>query len=71
MKSCKKLLAVLMAVAMLFALTVPAMASAEAPVITGVALREADADFVDSAIWSQYETVTFSDGTTQPINVEE
>ncbi len=71
MKSCKKLLAVLMAVAMLFALTVPAMASAEAPVITGVALREADADFVDSAIWSQYETVTFSDGTTQTINVDE
>ncbi len=71
MKSFKKLLAVMMAVAMLFVLTVPALASAENPVITGVVLREADADFVDSAIWSQYETVTFSDGTSKTINVDE
>ena len=72
MKSCKKLLAILMAVAMLTALAVPAMASSEEPaVITGVALREADKNYVDSAIWSQYETVTFSDGTTQSINVDE
>ena len=72
MKSCKKLLAILMAVAMLTALTVPAMASSEEPaVITGVTLREADKNYVDSAIWSQYETVTFSDGTTQSINVDE
>ena len=72
MKSCKKLLAVLMVVAMLTALAVPAMASSEEPaVITGVTLREADKNYVDSAIWSQYETVTFSDGTTQSINVDE
>lgn len=73
MKSCKKLLAILMVVAMLTALAVPAMASSEEPaaVITGVTIREEDANYVDSALWSQYETVTFSDGTTRSINVDE
>ena len=73
MKSCKKILAVLMAVALLTALGVPALASGEGSagvVITGVALRPADADYVDSALWSQYETVTFSDGTVQTIDVD-
>ena len=74
MKSCKKLLAILMVAAMLTALAVPAMASSEEPaaaVIIGVTVREEDANYVDSALWSQYETVTFSDGTAQTINVDE
>jgi len=39
-------------------------------VITGVALRESDADYVDSALNSQYETVTFSSGRSQSIDVD-
>ena len=76
MKNSKKLLALLMAVVMIAAMSLPAMAasgeaSAEAAVITGVTLRAADANFVDSAIWSQYETVSFSDGSSHSINVDE
>lgn len=40
------------------------------PAITGVMLREADANYVDSALYSQYESVTFSDGTTREIDVD-
>jgi hypothetical protein len=72
MKTCKKLLSLVMVVALVLALTVPAWASSEEPVvITAVALRDADANYVDSALYSQYETVTFSDGTTQSIDVDE
>ena len=38
-------------------------------VITGVTLRESDAKYVDSAQYSQYETVTFSSGRSQSIDV--
>lgn len=40
------------------------------PVITGVTIRKADENYVDSALYSQYESVTFSDGTTQEIDVD-
>lgn len=71
MKSCKKLLAVLLAVLMLTALAVPALASSEeAVVITAVTLREEDENYVDSALYSQYETVEFSDGSSQTIDVD-
>ena len=74
MKTCKKILALVMVAAMLMALTVSAFASsgeADGVVITGVTLREADKNYVDSALYSQYETVTFSDGSSQSINVDE
>ena len=75
MKNSKKLLSVLMALVMVLALSLPAMASAEPAgegrVITGVTLREEDKNLVDSAIWSQYETVTFSDGESHSINVDD
>ena len=67
MKNCRKLLAVLLAVMLLAALSAPALA-ADGPVITGVTLRAADANYVDSALYSQVETVTFSDGTAQTID---
>lgn len=74
MKNSKKLLALAMALVMLMALSLPAMASGEpsgeAAVITGVTLREEDATLVDSAQWSQYETVTFSDGSEKTIDVD-
>ena len=41
------------------------------PVITGVMLRASDEDYVDSSRYSQYESVTFSDGTTQSIDVDQ
>ena len=77
MKSSRKILACLMAVLLLASLSVSAAASGEpsgapsgAKVITGVSLRPADANYVDSALYSQYETVTFSDGTSQSIDVD-
>ena len=73
MKSCKKILAVVLSVLLLASLSVGAFASSEEPsakVITAVALAEKDANFVDSALYSQYETVTFSDGTSQTIDVD-
>ncbi len=74
MKNSKQLLALAMALVMLLALSLPAMASGEpsgeAAVITGVTIREADSSLVDSALWSQYETVTFSDGSKQTIDVD-
>lgn len=45
-------------------------AEPEGPVITGVTIRTADENYVDSALYSQYESVTFSDGTTQEIDVD-
>ena len=42
----------------------------EGPVITGVTVRKADEKYVDSALYSQYESVTFSDGTTREIDVD-
>lgn len=45
-------------------------AEPEGPVITGVTIRVADENYVDSALYSQYESVTFSDGTTQEIDVD-
>ena len=41
------------------------------PVITGVMIRVKDRDYVDSALYSQYEAVTFSDGSIQRIDVDE
>ena len=46
-------------------------AEPEGPVITGVTIRAADENYVDSALYSQYESVTFSDGTTQEIDVDQ
>ena len=71
MKSCRKLLAVVLAVMLLASLGTAAFASSEEPagkVITAVSLAEKDANYVDSALYSQYETVTFSDGTSQTID---
>ena len=45
-------------------------AEPEGPVITGVTIRVDDENFVDSARYSQYESVDFSDGTTQKIDVD-
>ncbi len=72
MKRISKLLAVLLAVLLLASVSAGALASSEEPgrVITSVALAEKDANFVDSALYSQYETVTFSDGTSQTIDVD-
>ena len=76
MKSCRKLLALVLAVMLLTSLGVSAWASSEEPsgesgkVITGVTLAAKDANYVDSALYSQYETVTFSDGTSQSIDVD-
>ena len=70
----KKFLAILLSVAMLAALGCGAFAAsgeAQGRVITGVALAEDYVNLVDSAQYSQYETVTFSDGTSDSINVEE
>lgn len=68
----RKILAVLMAVCLLAALGVPALAASGemggARVITGVTLAAEAADLVDSAQYSQYETVTFSDGTSHSID---
>lgn len=71
MKRCKKLLALLMAVMLLASVSAPALASSEEPggrVITGVALSADAETLVDSAQYSQYEKVTFSDGTSQSID---
>lgn len=46
-------------------------AEPEGPVITGVTVRADDENFVDSARYSQYESVDFSDGTTQKIDVDQ
>ena len=69
MKS-SRFLACLLAIMLLVSLGGQAFASGEpgAKVITGVTLRAADANYVDSALYSQYETVTFSDGTSQSID---
>jgi hypothetical protein len=38
--------------------------------VTGATLRESDANYVDSALYSQYEKVTFSNGSSQSIDVD-
>ena len=54
----------------------PELSAAEGPaepegsVITGVTIRAEDENYVDSARYSQYEAVDFSDGTTQTIDVD-
>ena len=73
MKRMRKLLAVLMTVLMLASLGTAALASSEepgAPVITGVTVAAKDANFVDSALYSQVETVTFSDGSVRTVDVD-
>ena len=72
MKNLKKLIAVSAAAVMTCSLAAPAMAAAEAaPVITGIVMSEASANYVDSSLYSQYESVEFSDGTVQTIDPEE
>ena len=72
MKKSNKILAFVLALAFVVTTCIPVMAAPEgAKVITGVELREADANYVDSAIYSQYEKVTFSDGSEETINVDE
>ena len=84
MKNTKKLLVVLVSAAMALMMAAPAMAgwqsaapAVPAPeaaepaadaVITGVTLSEASANYVDSAQYSQYEAVEFSDGSVQTID---
>lgn len=46
-----------------------APAEPEGPVITGVTIRVEDENYVDSALHSQYESVTWSDGTVDEIDV--
>ena len=73
----KRMISLLCCALLTAALTVPAMASGEPSggasgekVIVDAALAEKDANYVDSALYSQYETVTFSDGTSQSIDVD-
>ncbi|MBQ9032249.1 MAG: hypothetical protein IJ106_12470 [Parasporobacterium sp.] len=71
MKRFKMFSAVLAATAMTGVMAVSAMAAPqEVPVITGIVLSEESANYVDSSLYSQYETVTFSDGTEQTIDPE-
>ena len=67
----KKFLAVIMALTLCLTLGATAFASSEEPaVITSVAYAEKDANYVDSSLYSQVETVTYSDGSTQTIDVD-
>ena len=69
----KKLLSIILCLTLVLCLGAAAFASGEPSgekVITAVALSEKDANYVDSALYSQYETVTFSDGTSQTIDVD-
>lgn len=69
----KKLLSIILCLTLVLSLGAMAFASGEPTgekVITAVALSEKDANYVDSALYSQYETVTFSDGTSQTIDVD-
>ncbi len=72
MKSIRKFLAVLLTALMLASLGTAALASGEpsGKVITGVTVAAKDANYVDSALYSQAETVTFSDGTYQTIDAD-
>ncbi len=66
----RRIMAILMAVCLLAALAVPAAAASgeSGRVITGVTLAADAKDLVDSAQYSQYASVSFSDGTTHTIN---
>ncbi len=69
----KKLLSIILCLTLVLSLGAAAFASgepSEEKVITAVALSEKDANYVDSALYSQYETVTFSDGTSRTIDVD-
>ena len=68
MKNMKRFSAVLTAAAMAITLSVPVTAAEAAPVITGIVLSEESANYVDSSLYSQYETVEFSDGSVQTID---
>ena len=70
MKNMKRVSAVLVAAAMTVTLSVPSVAAEAAPVITGIVLSEESANYVDSSLYSQYETVEFSDGSVQTIDPE-
>ncbi|MCF0230012.1 MAG: hypothetical protein HUJ76_10025, partial [Parasporobacterium sp.] len=71
MRKMKKAIAVVSAAALMLTLAVPAMAQEPAPkTITGVQLSASALLLVDSAQYSQYEMVIFSDGTTQTIDPE-
>jgi len=70
MKNMKRVSALLVAAAMTVTLSAPAMAAEAAPVITGIVLSEESANYVDSSLYSQYETVEFSDGSVQTIDPE-
>ena len=63
-----KLVALVTAAMLLLALCAPAMAAEGPAVITGIEYRAEDANYVDSALYSQVETVTFSDGSSQSID---
>ena len=70
MKNMKSFLAVLVAAAMVVTMAAPALAAEAAPVITGVVMNEASANYVDSSLYSQYESVEFSDGSVQTIDAD-
>lgn len=68
----KKLISSALAVSMSAVMVGSAMAAdaGSSPVITGIQMAESAENYVDSAQYSQYETVTFSDGTTKTIDPE-
>lgn len=69
----KKFLTLILCLTLCLSLGAAAFASGEPSgekVITAVTLSEKDANYVDSALYSQYETVTFSDGSSQTIDVD-
>lgn len=69
----KKFLSLILCLTLCLSLGAAAFASGEPSgekVITAVTLSEKDANYVDSALYSQYETVTFSDGSSQTIDVD-
>ena len=69
MNHLKRLISVTAVSALTVTLTVPVLAEPQAaPVITGIVISEASADYVDSSLYSQYESVEFSDGTVQTID---
>ena len=68
MKQTKKAAALIVSAAMAFTMAVPALAGEAAPVITGIVMSEDSVNYVDSAQYSQYDTVEFSDGTSQSID---
>ena len=70
MKNTKKIFAGFVAASMSVMMAGSAMAADTAAVITGIELADEAANYVDSAQYSQYDTVIYSDGTTQTIDPE-